>query len=183
MLVIEKGDKAKQLVKKFIELHNDSFTQQWLEETYPVFCIIKYDNAKTHPICIALLHKIDFDSFHIFDKPVLLDYIYTMIKYRKNGFASNLIHKIINKNQIIGFCCNDESTRLFVKNGFSYHPDKQWMVRYPPLIYNIEPLKNPIEQFIRNEEGKHQKLLEEPDKNFEKYVSNLLLNEFKKNVK
>uniref|UniRef100_A0A6C0HT70 Uncharacterized protein n=1 Tax=viral metagenome TaxID=1070528 RepID=A0A6C0HT70_9ZZZZ len=133
MLIIENGIKAKQLVTSFTELYDDSFTQRWLKETYPVFCVVKYDETKTNPICVALLHKIDFDSLHIFDNPVLLDYIYTMTEHRRNNYAYNLLRKIMKKNKIIGFCCNDESAKLFVKCGFSYHPDKQWMVRFPSL--------------------------------------------------
>ena len=146
MLVIENGSNAKQLVTTFIELCDDPFTQRWLKETYPVFCVIKYNETKTNSICIALLHKIDFDPLHLFDNPVLLDYIYTMTGYRRNNYAYNLLRKIIKKNKVIGFCCNDESAKLFVKCGFSYHPDKQWMVRFPPfaqpkLISNISKTK------------------------------------------
>lgn len=133
MLIIENGSKAKQLVTSFIELRDDPFTQLWLNHSYPVFCVVTYNETKTNPICVALLHKIDFDPLHIFDNPVLLDYIYTMTEYRRNNYAYNLLRKIMKKNKLIGFCRNDASAKLFVKCGFSYHPDKHWMVRFPPI--------------------------------------------------
>jgi len=133
MLIIENDSKAKQLVTSFTELCDDPFTQGWLKETYPVFCVVKYNETKTNPICVALLHKIDFDPLHIFDNPVLLDYIYTMTEHRRNNYAYNLLRKIMKKNKVVGFCCNDESAKLFVKCGFSYHPNKHWMVRFPAL--------------------------------------------------
>ena len=95
MLIIENGNKAKQRVKSFVELRDDPFAKGWLQETYPVFCVIKYDETKTIPICIALLHKIDFDPKRIFANPVWLDYIYTMTEYRRSSYAYSLVRKII----------------------------------------------------------------------------------------
>ena len=131
MLVIEKNENAKTLVKKMNELKNNIFTESWLKETYPVVCIIKYKGET--PICVALLHEIDFDPLHKYDTaPLLLDYIYTMGEYRRKNYAYKLVEKIKQKNKVVGFCCNDESIKLFIKCGFSYHYDND-MVRFPPL--------------------------------------------------
>jgi GNAT superfamily N-acetyltransferase len=114
MLIFEKSNKAKQIIQNIQELSNNPFIQLWLKETYEVFCVIKYHN--TNPICIAVLHKIDFDPLHKFNKPpLLLDYIYTFPEYRRHNYAYKLIINLIQKNKIIGFCCNDESIKLFVK--------------------------------------------------------------------
>ena len=129
MLIFE-NSKAKQIIRNINELANNPFIELWLKETYKVFCVIKYD--KTKPICIALLHKIDFDPLYIFDKPpLLLDYIYTFPEYRRQNYACKLIIKLIQKNKIIGFCFNNESIKLFVKCGFSHNSND--MVRFPPL--------------------------------------------------
>ena len=137
MLVIEVGVKAKQLISSFDELCDDPIANLWLKETYPVFCVVKFNKSKTTPICIALLHKIDYDSCGIFDNPVLLDYIYTANAHRGKGSASALLQALKKNNKIIGFCCNNESAKLFVKCGFSYHPDTQFMVRFPPMLSEI----------------------------------------------
>ena len=131
MLIFEKSNTAKQIIQNIQELSSNPFIQLWLKETYEVFCVIKYHNTK--PTCIAVLHKIDFDPLHKFNKPpLLLDYIYTFPEYRRQNYAYKLIINLIQKNKIIGFCCNDESIKLFVKCGFSYHSDNE-MVRFPPL--------------------------------------------------
>ena len=161
MLVIKKGIKAKQLVNEIIqlydELYDDPFINQWLMETYSVFCIIKYYG--NIPVCISLLHKIDFDPYHIFDTPVLLNYIYTLQEYRKNKYAYNLLRKIIKNNQIIGFCGNDASANLFIKCGFSYHSEKQYMVRFPPLLDTDKYTNLQITQSVNNDEKKNMDLL------------------------
>ena len=168
------------MVREVSELRDNAFTQLWLNETYPVFCVIKYDRTHTYPICLALLHKIDFDPLHIFDNPKLLDYIYTLKEYRHNGHASYLLRKITKNNQVIGFCCNDEGVRMFVKNGFSHDPNNE-MVRYPPLLVS-PPKKNMMEEII--DAANRQELLEESnDPRYvpgTKNVYNLLLNEARK---
>lgn len=129
-----KDKQAKEFIKNIQELKNNKFVRVWLEEPNSVYSIITYDETKTIPICIALLHKIQFDPLYPFDKPpLLLDYIYTMEKYRRNNHAYKLIVKIKKNNKLIGYCCNDESVNLFVKCGFSYHLDHLEMVRFPPL--------------------------------------------------
>jgi len=135
MLVIEKNDNAKKIIKKITELNDNIFTELWLKETYPVVCIIKYKCEI--PICVALLHEIDFDPLHKYDTaPLLLDYIYTIGEYRRKNYAYKLIEKIKQKNKIVGFCCNVESIKLFIKCGFSYHYNKNDMVRFPPFNLN-----------------------------------------------
>jgi hypothetical protein len=129
MLIFEKLNKAKQIIQNIQELSNNPFIQLWLKETYEVFCVIKYNN--TNPICIAVLHKIYFDPLHKFNKPPLLNYNYTFLEYRRHNYAYKLIINLIQKNKIIGFCCNDESIKLFVKCGFSYHSNE--IMRFPPL--------------------------------------------------
>jgi hypothetical protein len=127
-----KDNQAKELVKGIHELKDNQFVHVWLKE-HSVYSVVTYDENK-HPICIALLHKIEFDPLHIFDKPpLLLDYIYTMEKYRRKNYAYKLIVKMTKNNKIIGYCCNDESVQLFVKCGFSYHMDQFEMVRFPPF--------------------------------------------------
>lgn len=180
MLVTQSGNLAKQTIREVSELRDNPFTQLWLNETYPVFCVIRYDTTNTYPLCLALLHKVDFDPLRIFEKPLLLDYIYTPKKYRNNGHASYLVRKITKKNKIIGFCCNEEAVNMFIKNGFSYDPQNE-MVRYPPLL-DTSPKNSIMEELI--EGVKDQELLEESnDPRYvpgKKMVYNLLLDEARK---
>lgn len=184
MIVIKEGHDAKELVRtlvtEYIELQGNIFIKQWLRETYPVFCIIQYN--KTHPTCITLLHKIDIDPYRIFQNPVLLDYIYTMTSCRRRGHANKLLNKIIKNNKIIGFCCNDESVELFVKSGFSYHSEKQDMVRYPPMISNEDSDEEPsgksiVSNLLLKEAQQFMSMAKTPE---EQAILNSLLNEFQR---
>jgi hypothetical protein len=170
----EFGTEAKRFIYNLIDLKDNPFIQQWLQETYPVFCVIKYNEENTYPVCFALLHKMDFDPLNIFDKPVLLDYIYTMPKCRRNMHAYKLLIRIIKKNKVIGFCCNDESEKLFIKCGFSYHPNNQFMVRFPPLISSSKNGKDTLCEELLHEANNN---IDDLGKNM---VANLLLNEYNK---
>jgi hypothetical protein len=131
MIITKTGSDAKQFVVGISELFDDIIVKGWLSETDPTFCIIKYNNKV--PVCIALLHKIEYDVLGIFENPVVLDYIYTMIVYRKNGYAYKLLKKLTKNNQIIGFSSNDEAHNLFMKCHFGFRPidDELAMVRFP----------------------------------------------------
>lgn len=139
MAQYENGITAKkrviELVKKGFFSKSNDHVSRWLDETYQVFCLIKCNRSSKKEICVALLHKIDFDPLGIHSPPpMLLDYIQTSSKYQKMGFAQELIRKLVKNNKIIAFCANDASSQLFTKCGFSYHPDNNWMVRFPPLV-------------------------------------------------
>jgi GNAT superfamily N-acetyltransferase len=99
-----------------------------LNDDNDVICIILY-NKEEKPVTIALLHRLDFDPLGIYNKPLLLDYIYTYDIHRNKGYASKLLDKIKKKNQIQGCCDSGKSVRLFEKSGFYVSPKK--VFRFP----------------------------------------------------
>ena len=131
MLVIKNGIEAKEFISSLSVFCDDKWTNLWLKETNPVFCVVKYDSTKTIPICMALLHKMDFDPYKIHENPKLLDYIYTRPEDRRKRYAFHLVNKLIKHNNITAFCGNDDSIELFIKCGFSYH-ENYHLVRFPP---------------------------------------------------
>ena len=134
MLEIKKGEEAKD---KIIDIHADGvinpYIYQWLKEQNQVFAILKYDDDiddDQFPICYALLHKLDVDPFNEHQNPVLLDYIFTHPLYRRRGYATKLVKKLIKNNSITAFCDSDASSDLFFKCGFKILSDNM-TARYP----------------------------------------------------
>ena len=116
-IITEYNLSAKEIVRKFKELETNEFVKLWVEETNPVMCVI-LSNKDQETLSIALLHKMDNDPLKIHTKPILFDYIYTFEPYRKKGYASILLNKIKEKNELTAFCNSEESERLFIKNGY-----------------------------------------------------------------
>lgn len=143
-IIIEYKKDAKMLIRELFTIENklifNSIVNVWLcEESYRVICIILQKENK--PVSFALLHKMDFDPINIYNKPVLLDFIYTFDDERNKGYASKLINKIKKNNQITGFCDSDKSISLFKKNGYSIISH---IVRFPPspIDYKLLPIIN-----------------------------------------
>lgn len=161
MLIIEKGSNAKGLIGTIGALNDNKFTKQWMQETNEVFCIVKYvvaeDESTNHVVCVALLHKLDFDPMHLHDKMVLLDYIFTVPEKRRKGFAFSMLKKLKKKNKIIAFCSNDASVDLFKKSDFSYHLDNHSMMRFPPIPNLTDDF---IQQLFQDEKKQRPLLVE-----------------------
>ena len=138
MLIIKTNQDAKNIINSFSKLKNDIYVNQWLKETNGVFCVLKF-NDNYEIICFALMHLLDYDPLHLHIKPVYLDYIYTFNKYKRQGYASSLLLKIIKKNTITAFCNNDQSVLLFRKCGFSVINN---LARFPPIEENNDNINN-----------------------------------------
>lgn len=67
----------------------------------------------------ALLHKVDFDPLHTHVNPKVLDFIYVLEAYRRQGHAVELLQKVKENNQATAFCNSDESVALFEKAGYT----------------------------------------------------------------
>ncbi|AAC97697.1 ORF MSV192 hypothetical protein [Melanoplus sanguinipes entomopoxvirus] len=99
-------------IKKFQKenkLTNNALFNAWYEDKNPFcYCVIKNDKI----ICIVLLSHCDFS-----DKKYILNYIYTLKNYRRQGYAFKLVNYIKHKINFSVFCMNYESKKLFEKCG------------------------------------------------------------------
>ncbi|CAG9831341.1 unnamed protein product [Diabrotica balteata] len=100
-------------VRKIKQLNlDDILIDQWIQNM-KVTCYILYVSGE--PASFVLLSKCDFDPLGHHDAPRVLDYIYTLPKYRRKGYAYKLMEHVKKNNQFTAFCSNDESERLFLK--------------------------------------------------------------------
>lgn len=103
-------------IKKFQKtnnLSNNALFNTWYDDNE----IFSYGLIKDKKIIsIALLSNCDYNN-----TLYILNYIYTLKKYRKQGYAFALINYIKHKINFIAFCMNYESEKLFEKAGlFNY---------------------------------------------------------------
>jgi len=135
MIETKQGEEAKAKIKNMhgLACHYiiNPFIRQWLNEGNQVFCVLKYDNDSDtdFPVCYALLHKLDYDPCGEHKNPVYLDYIFTHPKFRRQGYARNIVNKLTKNNSITAFCKNDESRDLFIKCNFKIR--NSLLARYP----------------------------------------------------
>lgn len=115
-ILIKYNIESKNIIKQ-IFTDTNMYVSQWLGETNETYCVILY--KEDIPVVFALLHKMDFDPVGVHNTPVLLDFIYTFEQHRNKGYATKLVRKLKQNNQMTGFCSNDDSINLFKKCGFN----------------------------------------------------------------
>jgi GNAT superfamily N-acetyltransferase len=104
--------------KLFNNPNEKQFWLQWLgDNNIKAYVLFLNDEA----ITLALLSKMDFDPIGNHSKPVLINYIYTVEKYRRQKYASKLIEHIKNREEFSAHCDNDASELLFEKSNCSRH--------------------------------------------------------------
>lgn len=72
-------------------------------------------------VSYALLSKNDYDPYNEYSNPYTLDYIYSLEKYRRHGFASLILNYIKTHEEVTAFCDDKGTERLFKKLGYRYY--------------------------------------------------------------
>lgn len=85
----------------------------WLEEQVKVECYGLCLGTKI--VTIVLLSKCEYDPYKTHDDPYTINYIYTYPKYRRKGFACEILRRLKTIKELTAFCDNDESEMLFKK--------------------------------------------------------------------
>jgi GNAT superfamily N-acetyltransferase len=138
-IIVKKNTEAKDFIKMIYQTFQfKNYIDTWLNHDNDVICITLYN--KEDPVTIALLHRLDFDPLGIYNKPILLDYIYTYDIHRNKGYASKLLQRIKKNNQIQGFCDSVKSITLFKKNGFYVSPKNVFRFPLSDKDYKIDDL-------------------------------------------
>lgn len=90
--------------------------KQWYIDKNPESYILY--NTRGEILSFILLSRCDFDPLDQQKFPHIINYIYTYKKFRKQGYALQLLNHIINKNiEFTAFCDNKKSDNLFKKAG------------------------------------------------------------------
>jgi GNAT superfamily N-acetyltransferase len=99
------------------------FLLKWANETKPV--VAYYAVQQGHTYGFALLHKSDMDPFGTHADPYVLDLVYVVPKYRRNGIGKTLMTHITQRHQITSFCNKTETAvlRLHLATGCSRATD------------------------------------------------------------
>ena len=127
------NDKAEKIINKIKIDKGQQYVDQWKTELNKKCYIL---GTKNKIYAFALLHKTDYDPFKKHIIPNVLDFIYTLPKYRRKGCALKLLLYLKNKNEITAICNSEMSEKLFQKAKFKSRPfhingDIVAIYRYP----------------------------------------------------
>ncbi|CAH0547148.1 unnamed protein product [Brassicogethes aeneus] len=98
-----------------LKIKND-LIDQWYHDN-KITCYILIVNEK--PVSFALLSSMDFDPLLQHTNPKTLNYIHTLEKHRRKGYALELINHIMGRNEFTAFSCNTESKEPFKRSNCS----------------------------------------------------------------
>lgn len=87
----------------------------WLNEaTVKAYCLYGDNDVF---LAIALLSKCDFDPLGTQTNPMVLNYIFTLKNFRRNGYGGKLLEHIKSNEEFTAFASSDESEAFFDKSG------------------------------------------------------------------
>lgn len=90
--------------------------QGWLndEGTVKAYCLYG-DNGLF--LAIALMSKCDFDPLGTQTNPMVLNYIFTLKNFRRNGYGGKLLEHVKSNEEFTAFASSDESEAFFDMSG------------------------------------------------------------------
>lgn len=100
-----------------------------------------YVNKKI--VSVALISTCHFDPLKIQEWPHILNFVYTLNKFRRQAYAEKILNFVKKYIQFTAFCKNDESCKLFLKTNCEKcnESDNNEMFRW-----NDAPLNNSLHQ-------------------------------------
>ena len=121
---------AKTFIKDYVKLEDDVYVKEWNKEKNVKLYYLK--DTEDNILSFCLLSNMKHDPLKIHEFPCYINYIYTFEKFKRKGYAYELLLEIKKHEHSTIFCTDDISKNLFTKAGFIFNT-------YDPL-YNSLPI-------------------------------------------
>jgi len=132
--LIDKNAKDFIINENKFKLEDNTFLDEWLhQETDKVKLYLLKENEVLK--CFAILTNIEKDPLKIHNNPHYLNYVYTFDKYRRNGYAFNILNEMKKSENITVFCTDDIIKNLCIKAQFVYHNHDPLYKSFPIYRY------------------------------------------------
>lgn len=118
----------------FKDMLDISYIMEWLNEKNVKIYLYRNDSTN-ELVSFAMLTTLKKDPLKVHSKPTYLNYIYTFIEHRRQGFATNFLLRLKQLEEITIFSTDDITTNLCIKSGFNFNNKDNLYNQFPIYRY------------------------------------------------